>query len=341
MNKTIITGIVTLSLVICHLSLFSCNNRSNPNLPKKQLQALMNDVTQKAETPLSVLPDSNYVPPAGAKYTEIRSVVPDAPPEIIDIAGNLENFKEFKLSDIASSVRYIHLQQPPDTKFTSITGIATDDERIFINTPQGLFCYSTEGLYLYTVVKNELEDNFMGTGSFRIVMGSTGGIDLFNGILVHRFSHWHTIAVGGADVNLHFFDVKELDAQMRFIIQSGELNNTNPNPTYQRRLSSLTDAGAGRQYLLMNDHSLFNNNWTITSIHGDILCKFMNYDQSTIDRVMQSRGAGVLIPSKIYRVNGQIMLQNGHNDTIFRVIPPNRLTQLAFRRIIYALYSPQ
>jgi len=154
MNKIFFSRVVTLSFVTCHLALFSCGNR-NPNLSEKQLQALMNDETQKAETPLSVLPDSTYVPPAGVKYTEIRSIEPDAPPEIIDIAGNLENKKEFKLSDIAESVRYIHLQQPPNTKFTSISNIVSDDEHIFVNTLEGLFCYSTEdSIYIHWLSMN-------------------------------------------------------------------------------------------------------------------------------------------------------------------------------------------
>ena len=326
MNRSIFYLFIALSVVIVQLSFFSCTGNS-PNLPKKKLLALMNELSQKAaKTPAFILPDSNYVPPAGVRYTEIRAIDYSDPPAVIDIVGNLNNRKIFKLSDFASSVRYVILRPPPDVKFSSIHDIATDDERIFINTAQGLFCYSTEGLYQYTVVKNELEDNFMGTGSFRVVMGSIGEIDLFNGILVHRFIHWHTIAVGGTDVNLHFFDIKELDAQMFFNSQSNELGFSNATPKYQRALTSQTDAGWGRQYLLMNDQSVFNNNWTITSIHGDTLCKFMNYDQATINRVMQSRGAGVLIPSNIYRISGQMMLQNGHNDTVFRVMPPNRLT---------------
>jgi len=76
----------------------------------------------------------------------------------------------------------------------------------------------------------------------------------------------------------------------------------------------------------MNDNSIFNNNLTLTSILGDTLCKFTDFERSTVDRVMQSRGMGVLVPPSIYRINGQIMLKKGHNDTVFRVSLPNRLT---------------
>ena len=40
---------------------------------------------------------------------------------------------------------------------------------------------------------------------------------------------------------------------------------------------------------------------------------------------MQSRGVGVFVPSHIYRINNQITVKMAHNDTLFRVIPPNRL----------------
>jgi len=194
MTPNFISRIVTLSFFIFYLLLFSCNSRNSPNLPEKKLMELVNDLSQ---TKTDLIPDSNYIPSAGIKYPEIRAIDPSNLPEVIDIVGNINNKKIFKLSDIASSVRYILLQPPPNIKITSITDMATDEERIFINTPQGLFCYTSQGQYLYTVVKNQLEDSFMGTSRSRIVWGSTGKIDLWNGILVHRLTHWHTIAVGG------------------------------------------------------------------------------------------------------------------------------------------------
>jgi len=294
--------IVTLSLVIGHLLLFSCNSR-NPNLSEKQLLALMNDTTQNPpETPLFVLPDSNYLPPEGAKYEEIRSVDPAAPPEIIDIAGNLNHKKAFKLSDIAESVRYIFLEQPSDTKLSFPYSMTSDDEHIFIDTPEGLFCFSTYGQYLYTVCKNYTEKGEK-TGTVFL-----GNIDLLNGILIAR------IIVPGKGVQLSFFDVGEMDAQMLLNDHSGELKKSGVKPLYQRQL------GRGyapmHRYLLIDDQSIFTGRLTVTSISGDTLCQFNDYGPYNPQ----------ISYTGIYRFNGITTFRKGNNDTIFRVMPPNRLT---------------
>jgi len=312
--------IVLITVIVCQSLVFSCNNRRNPNLSEKQLRALMNDSAQNAtEIPFTFLSDTNYIPPAGAKFKEIRSIDPSAPPALIDIARNLENKKEFKLSDIASSVRYIHLQQPPDIKFSSIYDLVTDDEHIFINTLDGLFCYSVEGRYLYTVCKNQVVNE--GNFGRHLVMGSMWGkIDLLNGMLVSRFIHW-PLDGGDTDTHLNFFDVREMDAQMLFNYPSDELRNTGVKPKYHRRLDP-QKTGSRTQYLLMDNQSLFiNNSLTSITLYGDTLCKFNNYDLPTL----APEARRVAFFSDIYRINGQMMLRKDNSDTVFRVLPPNRL----------------
>jgi hypothetical protein len=128
MNKIILLFCLAVS------SLYACRNR-NPNLSEKQLEVLMNDSIQRAK---EILSDTSYVPPTGARYTEIQSDDdPAMAPAIIDIVGNLGNIKELKISDFASSVRYIILQPPPETKLTSIANVVSDDAHIFINALEG------------------------------------------------------------------------------------------------------------------------------------------------------------------------------------------------------------
>ena len=293
------------------LSVISCGN-SNPNLSEKQLQKLMDDPVQNVAI---VSSDTNYVPPAGTKYTEIRSIDPVKPPANIEIVANLENKKAFKLSDIASSVKYIYLEQPPDNKFSSISNFLSDEGHIFVNAMQGLFCYSAEGKYLYTLCTNEFEESSLGTLK---VSGLINNADLLNGRLIFRTRH-NSMDEGITDVMLNVYDVKELDSQMLFSAQSGELKNNEPLPKYQRRLDPTKDTGLLSQYLLMDDLSFFiSNSLTGVSISGDTLCKFNDYPQpETFNRVG--------IRPVIYRIDGSVMLRNNFNDTIFRVVPPNRL----------------
>jgi len=283
----------------------------------------MNDLSQ---TPPFVLPDSNYVPPAGVMYDEIRAIDPSAPPVVIDIAGNLNNKKVFNLSDIATSVRYLMLRPPPDVNWSILTrySIVSDDDHIFINTLQGLFCYSAEGQYLYTVVRNQHETEG-NTTTFVDGTNIFSNIDLLNGKLVAK------IMEPNGDMQLSLFDVSEMNAQMLFSFQSNELRNNRVKPQYQRKLGFYGERNNRillyEQFLFMEDHSILNKeSLSITALSGDTLCNFNDYNKSTVDRVVQSQGHGVGVASNIYRIHGQTMLQMGHNDTVFRISPPNLLT---------------
>jgi hypothetical protein len=310
-----LAGLVSLVLIGCLLAFSSCRNRS-PNLSERKLLELMDEKTNTLEV---ILPDSSYLPPEGAKYTEIRAIDPASPPEIIDIVGNLGNKKAFKLSDFASSVKYIHLQQPPDIKFAFIRDVVSDDESIFVNTREGLFCYSTEGRYLYTLCVNELETSSTST---RIVHGILNNVDLLNGRLIYRTYYWPSPDEGVTDIRVNVFDVNELNAQMLFNIQPRELRNTEPKPKYQWRVTPANrSAGFSSRYLLMDDQSLFiSNSLTGVAIYGDTLCKFNDYDLPTL----APDARRVVSTSYTYRIDGQVMLQREMNDTVFRVIPPNR-----------------
>jgi len=290
-------------------------NRGNPNLSEQRIKELLSD---SSLFPKREVRYTDSIP-AGIKYTEIRTADPVSPPEIIDIAGNFENKKTFKLSDIASSVRYVVLQPPLESKFTAVTGIVSDDEHIFINSREGLFCYSPTGKYLYTVVKNVSEETPYGTAQISGTLFRSN-IDLLNGKLVAR-------TFDERNMNLSFYDIATIDAQMRTLLLPQEVKTVGADPQYQRQIR-------GHPFfmpsiLLNSDQSLFASNLILTSLYGDSLCKFTDYDTYSI-----RPGQGVIpnIRSKIYRYNGHVNLQKALNDTVFRIAPPNRLTPVYIMR---------
>ena len=305
-RKYIVFVLLLLSSQLC-----SCQNRNSPNLSEQRLIELMNDSTIFPRLELRN-PDDEI--PAGVRYSEIRAIDPSAPPAIIDIVGNLNNKKTFKLSDIASSVRYVILQQPPHTKNYVILGFTSDDEHIFISTIHGLFCYSAEGHYLYTL-KHQREYTGTQGGIKQFIPNSGhGNIDLFDGKLVHR-----TI---GNENQISIFDVNELDAQMRFNNQPFEVRTTDAIPKYQIPFGRFSGGG---NRLFMDDHSFLhdqNGSFTSFSINGDTICKFNDY----IPRIFVSPATYIGFSSNIYRINGQVTLVRGNNDTVFRITPPNRIT---------------
>jgi len=75
-------------------------------------------------------------------------------------------------------------------------------------------------------------------------------------------------------------------------------------------------------YLWLDNETLFTSH-TLTNIltKGDTLCKFNDYDIPTIKPQAQM----LFVKSETYRINGHVMLQKNHNDTVFLVAPPNML----------------
>jgi len=313
--------LLVLPLFVC-MAVF-CQNRNNPNLSEQRLKELLRDSTIYPKQEKSY----SYNVPAGAKYTEIRAIDTANPPAIIDIVGNINNKKAFKLSDIASSVRYIMLLPPPEHEIRYISSIISDDNHIFVNTYFGLYCYDTQGQFLHApyinqIIYPEIIPPVAKANSQEIIIHNNpfssytaGHIDLLNGKLVFRTSDEFS---PGSWLNV--FDVKQLDAQMSVFTRPGELKTINPEPDYMRPINR--QGGILLKYLWLDDQSIFiNSTLTNIAITGDTLCKFNNYDVPTFnpeaDRISENINS--------YRLNGQVTLQKSYNDTVFRVIPPNRL----------------
>jgi hypothetical protein len=127
-------------------------------------------------------------------------------------------------------------------------------------------------------------------------------------------------------IQMSFFDVGEMNAQMRFNIQPNELRGSGINPQYHRNLGVPNSSNLWEHYLIVGNQSILNNNnLSITTIHGDTICRFIDFNLSEIERLRRTTNT-VHVPSNIYRIHGQTMLQVRHNDTVFRVTPPNRLS---------------
>ena len=319
------------ALVVCQGGV--SQNRNNPNLSPQRINELMKDSSIMKANEQNA---ANNVP-AGIKYSEIRTVDPANPPVVVDIARNITNQKVFKLSDIASSVRYIMMQSPPDIPFDRVYNIASDNERIYVTSNFGLFCYSNEGQFLFApylkqinsakypqMTYRSIRDQMRPTNTTTPQVSIPGDIfsssmlgifDLLNGKLVFL-----TYGLESPFRVLNMIDFNETKFQTPFFTQPGEVKKTNIEPTYQRVINrQYTGMGF---FLCLDDESLLiSNTLTTIALNGDTLCKYNDYDQPTI----QQEARRVAVFSSIYRIDGHVMLQKSYNDTVFRVLPPNRL----------------
>jgi hypothetical protein len=155
-NTFILSGIFLLLIIN-----FSCHrNRLKTNQKELVKEILFQEkekmVTEKAEQEMEFA-DTLNLPPQGSHFKENRSVDTSSPPIIINIAGNLNNIKEIKLSNIASEIRYIRLEPVPDSSFSRAMKFKY---YLFLNhiiatNPCGILLYSEGGKYLKTIVKNK------------------------------------------------------------------------------------------------------------------------------------------------------------------------------------------
>jgi len=275
---------------------------------------------------------------SGSRYKEIRSVDPKNPPVRLDILGTGKNTREFILSDIASSIRYVKLETPPDTMLLNdpfyfrddhIATIISDDEQIIYQGLYGLSCFDMAGKYLETVWKNE-----------------SGIVDNGGGIMINNlFGISPIIPVSLSEGNLHFFFEDGPGGKgfvMKYRPGTEKGINVQPNNELKSQLQIPGDT-------LFNTNKIFsdrfdrifgvsqgiwtgiNNKWNAGKSgallvtynnSGDTLCKFTDYERiANFGQSTWRHSVGL----QSYYYEGSLTIKSEYNDTIFRLIPPNRL----------------
>jgi hypothetical protein len=278
--------------------------------------------------------------PGSLLKKEIRSVDPQSPPVRIDIPGTRNNIREFKLSDIASSVRYIKLQTPPDTLLLYdhffyrpelMSTIRSDGEQIIFQGLFGLTRFNMMGEFQETTWKNETGIKFYGKG----VM--FGGQDFF-GVLPH-------IPVSILDGNL-FYNFQDGPGEKGQVLKYKLSSEKNISVEHQREAPGsgqiLGDTVLNIKKLLGEGFSQIygtgpdtwtgiNNAWnagksgsSLVTFNekGDTICRFSDYDRIVNFSRPNYRQAADLAS---YYYNGLLTVKQEYNDTVFRLIPPDRL----------------
>ena len=99
------------------ISILSCRNnrlKTDEKVLKKELLTLIN----KEKDPVNnLVSDTSGQIPYRFMYSENRSIDPANPPLVIDIEGCLDKIYEFKLSEVVSEIKYVRIEQPPDSAF--------------------------------------------------------------------------------------------------------------------------------------------------------------------------------------------------------------------------------
>ena len=324
------------------LLLFSCHNR-NPNLSEKQLLALVNDTTRRAATTMPfVFPDTSYLPPVGAKYTEIRSVDPAHPPITLKVSIPDGAKQPLKLSMFGSSVEYVTLQLPGETDFflsatrtdiffnhggimggRSSTQVYMLGDHFVASDALGTRLFDPSGKFVQNLLMSEFEGQERNAQEIKIDINGykRAGIMDFSG------TRCFLTLVGYEDDKSYFDLAMKGHSNAKFWAGEFDLANRplyiaqNELPTSGVEMAPVRNLPSGR---ILDDNTRFSfrrvRNPVAISFNnmGDTLCKFTNY-------VTENGGAYNSDRSFFYRANGDLYFRHEFCDTIFRVQSANRI----------------
>jgi hypothetical protein len=324
--------------ISCH------NNRLKTNEKELAKEIGVQEKAKKAaeKTALEKESSETRIKPTGSfRKKEIRSVDPQRPPVKIDIMGTLNNSRKLKLSDVASSIRYVKLQTLPDTLLLYDlffyrpdldSKIRSDGEQIIFQGIFGLTRFSMQGEYLETIWKNQTGIRFLGS---RFV--TFGGPDFFgvmpnipinlrNGDLYFTFQDgpkkMKQILKYKTQSNRNITEQSETEIPDLGIIPGDTLLNT--GNLFNEGFSSINGTSDNSWVGINNKWNAFNSGTFMVTYNskGDTLCKFSDFDKIMNFKQQQYRSA---VPLINFTFKGLVTLKPEYNDTVFRVIPPNRL----------------
>lgn len=199
MNKytlPILLFLIVMSITSCH------NNRLKTNEKKLTEELILREeqYEERDKGDRETEPEDREIHSInGVLFQENRSVDPSHPPVNIDIAGNLNNLKEIKLSDVASEIKYIRMEEIPDSTFSTVMKFRYYylPDYIVATNPSGIILYSKEGIFKSIIVRNittgiDVDSNWMrvlGTNTF---IG--GGTSIWNNGDTLYYTYRNTIS---------------------------------------------------------------------------------------------------------------------------------------------------
>jgi hypothetical protein len=284
------------------------------------------------------LMDSIAKLPKGFRFPENRSIDPQQLPVVIDIIGSRsKNPKEIKLSQLFSKVEYIRLEQTQDSlEFTLGIQFIVTPNHIYVKSGKGsIFQYDKEGHFVRTVCTGNLQFTSYKGG----MMVSKEQADLFEGAqevywngnkLCYQYENrpaqksYLLTFDDNAGPEISSFQLPgSIEGENR-INGSGEiLTELKKDPSLYSFPSPFlvgnnTLAFAQRRKPVRNPVNFID----VISTTGDTLCEFE--DNDPIKNFSKSVYRGVDGGDTYYQ-NGVLHIRQSFNDTIYRLIPPNRL----------------
>ncbi|MDP2059725.1 MAG: hypothetical protein Q8J97_08295, partial [Flavobacteriaceae bacterium] len=156
MKNYLLTLIVFVTFIGCNSNRLKTDEKKLANQILTEEEQLAQQEAKRAEREKQ-LADSIAKLPKGFRFKEERKVDSQNLPLVIDIAGNLDNFKDIRLSAVASDIQYIRMETIPDSARSQgmrFKYYLMENYIVGVNF-FGIHLFSKDGKYIQTVVENE------------------------------------------------------------------------------------------------------------------------------------------------------------------------------------------
>lgn len=278
---------------------------------------------------------------------ELRKVDENNPPQIVDIAGNLQNTEDLGLSDIAERIEYIRLDPVPDSTLPASMKYRyylTDDYLIAVNL-FGIHVYSKDGKFIRSVVRNEYTGMVIQPGllffynDFTLRGGGTS-VQVDGNTIYYLYTNTnlgqkYIMKYDCSSMSLlpdYRFDPEDPDK----ISGLGEIQidlNHGKNGISPSKSGNGMFGGSSDFVYYMHEPAMLGSGQYTVPLHGDSLMAVLNPGGDTLTAFTKSerllnytksmqRGTDA---GSDYEYNGARYIRSAFNDTLFRIIPPNVL----------------
>ena len=337
-----------LFLLVLGFCIFSCNsNRLKTDEKSLTKQILTEEEQLEHEAGLRAerekqLADSIAKLPKGFRFQEERSVDSNNPPVIIDFTKEIP-VRKFNLGEIAKEIKYIRLSVPGDSLYFSphMGGdVSFTDKNIILNNNLGVHSFSPEGEFLETIaqsnVTNRVPDKqalfgYFDKESYKGVWGNH--VSVAGDRIFYKATDYPNEKVSllhyelKPEKQLQLPEIKEDNSDGSFF--KGEQSAMGKEGIYSGTpgLASTQIRGISSNfYAGVNSHLNASENGFMLAtfnLNGDTLCKFTQFNK--LEHPVTSSTIRSINSIISWNFKGAFLFKKSFNDTIFRLVPPNRL----------------
>jgi hypothetical protein len=349
------------ALDILILTLFfssSCSHNRLKTDEKKLVNQILTEEEQLAQQEArrvereKQLADSIAKLPKGFRFKEQRGIDPEKPPVTINIAGSLNNIAGKQLSDVASEINYIRLEPVPDPDLprNQKYRFYMMDNHLVASNIYGIHLFTKEGKFVRTIVKNQLTGFFFDEknnqltfwNDYTMVGGGTSVwgrgnsliytySNLVSGeryIMEYDCSQDQTVSIGGFNPE----NKNQITGLGKVLMDLNHGKTIPPKPRKHQGMWSTSPEGMYEQLGIFSpDRNTYlnrmrgRNMWGIFSNRGDTLATFAKLEQIKNYTKQLMRGTDYGFQ---YESRGNMYFRSDFNDTVFQVVPPNRIVPL-------------